>query len=84
MSNMPAPTSGTYNGPPWTVTQVTQGTGQTDTGRYAPGWTVTYKLDSGPSGSVFLAGTTLDPDAVKTAIQAQATALHQTANLSSS
>ena len=79
MSNTPAPRPG--NGPSWTVTNVSKTVGQDQTGRYTPGWEVTYQIDSGHTGVVFLPGADLSPDAARMAVAKQAAALAATAGL---
>jgi hypothetical protein len=79
MSNTPAPRAG--GGTSWTVTGVSKTVGQDSTGRYTPGWEVTYQIDSGHTGVVFLPGADLSPDAARAAVAKQAQALAATAGL---
>jgi hypothetical protein len=70
-------------GPQWKVTSVTPATGQVSSGQFGPGWNVTYQLESGATGIVFVPKSGGDPDAIKAAIAADAATLHAIANLSS-
>lgn len=81
MANSPAPRPG--QGPAWQVTNVAKTVGQDATGRYTQGWEVTYQIDSGHTGTVFVSGADLSPDQVKQAIAKQAAALAGTVNLTS-
>lgn len=67
----------------WRVIQVTDGTGPDATGRFVNGKTITYQLDSGHTGTVFVAGPNANPDLVKTAIMAEAANLEAIASLTS-
>ena len=78
---MPAPMSGRPVN--WTVSGATQTTGQDPTGRYVRGWEVTYTLDSGHSGTVFLPGDVPNPDSIKAAVNQSAQALYGVVNLTS-
>lgn len=83
MSNMPSPMPMRSGGPSWTVSNATQTTAQDATGRFAKGWEVTYTLDSGYSGTVFVPGDVLNQDQVRAAINQSAAALHSVVNLTS-
>jgi hypothetical protein len=67
----------------WTVSGAVQTTSPDAGGRYVPGWEITYTIDTGHSGTVFVPGTTPNQDAIKAAINQQAQALHGVVNLSS-
>jgi hypothetical protein len=68
----------------WKVTDVSQGVGQDATGRYTKGWSVTYQISTGHTGTVFLAGDNVNPDQVRAAIDKQAAALYGVVGLASS
>ena len=75
-------------GPPsqpvrWRVLNAIDGTGQDAGGRYVVGKNVTYQLESGQTGTVFIAGTSFTPEQVSAAIRAEAQNLADVLNLSS-
>lgn len=84
MSNTPVPISGRNSGVNWTVSGASQGLGQDATGRYVQGWEVTYTLDTGHTGTVFVPGSVANQDAIKAAINQSANALNSVINMSSS
>lgn len=67
----------------WKVTQVVDGTGPDSTGRFVVGKTITFQLDTGHTGTVFVPATDANPDAVKLAVQQAAANLDAIANLTS-
>lgn len=83
MTNMPTPLPGRAGNVRWTVSGAVQTQGQDSGGRFVPGWEVTYTIDSGHSGTVFVPGAVPNQDAVKAAIVQSAQALHGVVNLSS-
>lgn len=82
MSNVPTPMPMRPNGANWTVSNAAQTTGQDATGRFVKGWEVTYTLDTGHTGTVFVAGEVPNEATVKAAIQQSANALKGVINLS--
>lgn len=78
-SNLPA----SFGGATWKVINAAQTTGQDATGRYAPGWEVTYQIPSGHTGTVFVAGAVPNPDMVKAAVSAAATNLSTVVSMQS-
>jgi hypothetical protein len=70
-------------GPNWKVTGAMQTVARAPNGTFAPGWEVTYQLDSGHSGTVFLPTQSFNPEMVKQAITQDAAKLHQVVNLTS-
>ncbi len=80
---MTAADASTTPGPAWKVVTQTQGMGRNKAGNYVQGWTVTYQLASGSSGSVFLAQGDYTPANVKAAINAQAADVDGVDNLTS-
>lgn len=83
MSNMPTPMPMRSNGASWTVSNASQTVAQDATGRYVQGWEVTYTLDTGHTGTVFVPGSVPNQDAIKAAIQQSANALKGVINLNS-
>lgn len=71
------------NGSTWKVTQVAPAQGQVPGQGYQPGWNVTYQLEGGPSGVVFIPKTAADQASVKAAIAADADLLDGISNLTS-
>jgi hypothetical protein len=78
-ANLPVPSGNAT----WKVIDAAQTTDMDSSGRYAKGWQVTYQLPSGHVGTVFIAGTTLNPDMVKAAISAAAANLASVVSLTS-
>jgi hypothetical protein len=78
-NNLPA----SFAGVAWKVINAAMTTDQDSTGRYAKGWEVTYQVPSGHTGTVFLAGATLNPDQVKAAVNAAAANLSGVVGLTS-
>jgi hypothetical protein len=70
-------------GPVWKVTNTQTTTGADATGRYVPGYQLTYQLKSGLSGTVFLPKANYSKDAATAAIMADAAQLAEVSNLSS-
>lgn len=70
-------------GPSWKVVNVTETTAADSTGRFTAGKQVTYQLDSGLSGTVFLPDAQFNEDAVRAAINQAAAQLHAVGNLTS-
>lgn len=68
--------------PGWRVDNVAVATGQDSTGRFTTGKLVSFVLDSGVTGSVFIPDSQFNPDTVKQAIMVEASKLHQVSNLS--
>lgn len=69
------------SGPNWRVTGAVQTTAQAANGQFARGWEVTYQLDTGHTGTVFLPTNQFNPDSVKAAVAADAAQLYQVVNL---
>lgn len=69
--------------PRWRVIQVQDGTGPDSTGRFVQGKTVTYQLETGHTGTVFVPAPNANADAVKLAVAADAANLDAIANLTS-
>ena len=67
----------------WRVIQQTIETATDGTGRAVRGRRVTYQLQSGQSGQVFVPETSFGPDTVKAAIDADAQNVAAVANLTS-
>ena len=65
------------------VNNAQQTTAQDATGRFTKGWEVTYQLDTGHTGTVFVPGDVLNQDQVKAAINQSANALYGVVNLTS-
>lgn len=59
----------------WTITAQQETTGLTETGTPAKGLNVTFRLDDGTVGTVFVPDTALTPASVAAAVQARATTL---------
>ena len=76
MSMMTTPGGGGGSGGGWKVTEAAQQIGQDSTGRYTKGWQVTFQLDGGQTGVVFVAGDSLNPAQVSSAVARQADALY--------
>ena len=72
-----------FGGPNWKVTGAVQTVARGQNGTYANGWEVTYQLDSGHTGTVFLVNQSFNPEMVKQAVTADAAKLHQVVNLTS-
>lgn len=53
--------------PSWKIVNAVQGQQLGQSGQYVKGWSVTYQLANGSSGTVFVPGDTLSTDAVKQA-----------------
>jgi hypothetical protein len=68
-------------GPNWKVTGAVQTVARGPNGVYAPGWEVTYQLDTGHTGTVFLPNQSFNPDMVKQAISQDAAKLFDVVNL---
>lgn len=60
----------------WKITDAAQQVGQDSTGRYTKGWQITFQLDGGQTGTVFVAGDSLNPAQVSSAVARQADALY--------
>ena len=60
----------------WRITEAAQQVGQDSTGRYTKGWMVSFQLDGGQTGSVFVPGDSLNPAQVQAAVGRQADALY--------
>lgn len=60
----------------WKVTEAAQQIGQDSTGRYTKGWQITFQLDGGQTGAVFVPGDSLNPAQVQAAVARQADALY--------
>jgi hypothetical protein len=67
----------------WTVSAAQQTTSQDATGRFTKGWEVSYTLDTGHVGTVFVPGDILNQEQVKAAINQSAAALYGVVNLTS-
>lgn len=59
----------------WTITGTSESTGLTDQGMPSAGVTVSFKLDDGTSGTVFVPNASFTPTAVQAAVAARAAAL---------
>lgn len=83
MSNTPSSLPSRISGVNWSVTGAVQTTAQADNGQYARGWEVTYRLDTGHTGTVFVPLASFNEDTVKQAINKQAATLYGVVNLQS-
>lgn len=63
------------------VINVVDATGQDATGTFVKGRNVTYQLNTGATGSVFVPLATFSPDSVKAAVLADAQQLHAVSQL---
>jgi hypothetical protein len=61
--------------PRWKVVSQVQQSGQLPGGRFGPGMAVTYQLDTGTTGTVFVPLSAYNPANVTAAINAQAPSL---------
>ena len=83
MSNVPTPMPMRGGGVNWTVSGASQTVAQDATGRFVKGWEVTYSLDSGHTGTVFVPGDMPNREAIKAAITQSAQALYGVVNMDS-
>lgn len=84
MSMMTTPGGGGGSGVGWKVTEAAQQIGQDSTGRYTKGWQITFQLDGGQTGAVFVPGDSLNPAQVQAAVARQADALYGVIGLTNS
>lgn len=61
--------------PMWKVVSTVPVQGRDPSGAFVPGWNVTYQLESGAQGQVFVPKTSADMNAVKQVIAADAALL---------
>lgn len=76
MSMMSTNSGSSGSGGGWKITEAAQMVGQDSTGRYTKGWQITFQLDGGQTGAVFVPGDSLNPAQVSTAVGRQADALY--------
>jgi hypothetical protein len=70
-------------GPVWKVIDTKTGSAPDATGRYVPGYQITYQLNTGQAGTVFVPKSSYTKDAATAAIMADAAQLAEVSNLSS-
>jgi hypothetical protein len=73
----------TPGGVAWRVINVADSTGQDATGRWVAGRAVTYQLQSGATGTVFVPNSLFSADSVRAAVAAEAATLDAVTKLSS-
>jgi hypothetical protein len=70
-------------GPAWKVTGAAQTTGLGPNGQYQRGWEVTYQLEGGTTGTVFVPAAAFSPETVRAAVADDAARLAAVLGLTS-